>query len=57
MERSAERFGKDDTRRQIRGRVDKALQGEPSEEELRERLRGAGWISTYDATKTAASWV
>ena len=41
MERSAERFGKDDTRRQIRGRVDKALRGEPSEEELRERLRGA----------------
>lgn len=41
MERSAERFGKDDTRRQIRGRVDKALRGEPTEEELRERLRGA----------------
>ena len=29
------------TRRQIRGRVDKALRGEPTEEELRERLRGA----------------
>lgn len=41
MERSAERFGKDDTRRQIRGRVDKALRGEPTEEELRERLREA----------------
>ena len=41
MEHSAERFGKDDTRRQIRGRVDKALRGEPTEEELRERLRGA----------------
>ena len=41
MERNAERFGKDDTRRQIRGRVDKALRGEPTEEELRERLRGA----------------
>ena len=41
MERNAERFGKDDTRRQIRGRVDKALRGEPTEEELRERLQGA----------------
>ena len=41
MERNAKRFGKDDTRRQIRGRVDKALRGEPTEEELRERLRGA----------------
>ena len=34
MERNAERFGKDDTRRQIRGRVDKALRGEPTEEIL-----------------------
>ena len=40
MERSAERFANDDTRRQIRRRVGKALLGKPTEEELRERLHG-----------------
>ena len=57
MERNAERFGKDDTRRQIRGRVDKSASGRTHGGRTARTPAGSpGGSSTYDATKTAASW-